>query len=110
MLVTEIKLNYNNMCFSNFIGAISSIPIFLIMFLPIYIVIGENFPITILIMFISIVIAEIIAYTRNSIGMYINDAKSFAMTPTVFALTLIVIVFSLSLEALTKRLLARLKK
>lgn len=63
IIVVKYKLNYNNICFSNFIGAISSIPIFLMMFLPIYIIIGENFPITIFIMFISIVIAEIIAYT-----------------------------------------------
>lgn len=62
IIVIKYKLNYNNICFSNFIGAISSIPIFLMMFLPIYIIIGENFPITIFIMFIAILIAEIIAY------------------------------------------------
>lgn len=60
--VVKKKLNYNNICFSNFIGAISSIPIFLIMFLPIYSIIGENFPVTILIMLIAIIFAEIIAY------------------------------------------------
>ena len=62
IIVVKKKLDYDNICFSNFIGAISSIPIFLIMFLPIYSIIGENFPLTIFIMFISIVFAEIIAY------------------------------------------------
>lgn len=62
IIVLKKKLDFNNICFSNFIGAISSIPIFLIIFLPIYIIIGENFPITIFIMFITIVLAEVIAY------------------------------------------------
>ena len=62
IIVLKKKLDFNNICFSNFIGAISSIPIFLIIFLPIYIIIGENFPVTIFIMFITIVLAEIIAY------------------------------------------------
>lgn len=62
IIVLRKKLNFNNICFSNFIGAISSIPIFLIIFLPIYTIIGENFFVTIFIMFIAIVLAEIIAY------------------------------------------------
>ena len=62
IVVLKKKLDFNNICFSNFIGAISSIPIFLIVFLPIYIIIGENFPVIIFIMFITIVLAEIIAY------------------------------------------------
>ena len=58
----------------------------------------------------SEIAAEIIAYTKNSIGMHINDAKTFVLSPTVFALTFIVIVLSLSLEALTKKLLKGVKK
>lgn len=72
IIVLKKKLDFNNMCFSNFIGAISSIPIFLIIFLPIYIIIGENFPITIFIMFITIVLAEIIAYkimNKDNLGL-----------------------------------------
>lgn len=56
------KEDVTNICFSNFIGAISSIPIFLILFLPIYYLFGENFPLTILIMLITIIISQIIAY------------------------------------------------
>ena len=58
----------------------------------------------------SEIAAEIIAYTKNSIGMYINDAKSFALTPSVFALTAVVIILSLSLEFLTKRMLRGVRK
>lgn len=53
--------------------------------------------------------AEIIAYTKNSIGQGINDAKYVMDTPTVFAWTAIVVVFSITLEALTKALLRRHK-
>lgn len=56
------KEKINNICFSTFIAACSSIPIFLIMFLPIYYIIGHNMVITIAIMFISITIAELISY------------------------------------------------
>lgn len=56
------KLDYNNVCISNFIAALASIPIFLIIFLPVYSAIGENFIVTIIIMFIAIVIAQIISY------------------------------------------------
>lgn len=53
--------------------------------------------------------AEIIAYTKNSIGQRINDAKFEMNMPRVFAWTVIVIVFSLILEKITKSLLRRLK-
>jgi len=56
------KEEINNICFSNFIAAISSIPIFLILFLPVYYIIGENMIVTIIIMFITIIISEIISY------------------------------------------------
>ena len=36
IIVVSKRLEFNNICFSNFVGAISSIPIFLIIFLPIY--------------------------------------------------------------------------
>lgn len=62
IIVKTKKLNINNVCISNFTAAISSIPIFLIMYMPIYNAIGENLPVTIIIMFIAIVVAEIISY------------------------------------------------
>ena len=62
LIVIWKKLDYKNICFSNFLGAISSIPIFLIMFLPVYALIGENMVVTIIIMFIALAISEYIAY------------------------------------------------
>ena len=57
----------------------------------------------------SEIAAEIIAYTKNSIGQYINDANYMYDSASVFAWTLVIIVLSISLEFLTKRLLRRFK-
>ena len=62
IIVITKKLEFNNICFSNFIGAILSIPIFLIMFLPIYYNFDHNLIVTIIIMGITIGISEVIAY------------------------------------------------
>ena len=58
----------------------------------------------------SEIAAEIIAYTKNSIGMYINDAKTFLMTPTVFAWTAIIVIMSILLEIAIRALLRRIKR
>ncbi len=58
----------------------------------------------------SEIAAEIIAYTKNSIGGNISDAKYSMQSPTVFAWTLIVIILSILLEALTKFILRRCKR
>ncbi len=66
------KEKINNICFSNFIAAVSSIPIFLILFLPIYSIIGHNMIVTLIIMFITITIAEMISYllmTKDDLGL-----------------------------------------
>lgn len=81
LLITKQKIN--NICFSNFIAATSSIPIFLIMFLPIYSIIGHNMVVTIIIMFITIAIAEIISY--------------IIMTKRDFKLEQITIIFAISI-------------
>lgn len=54
--------------------------------------------------------AEIIAYTKMSIGQGINDAKFDMDTARVFAWTVIIIIFSIMLEKTTKVLLGRIKK
>lgn len=53
--------------------------------------------------------AEIISLTDKSIGAYINFAKLDSEIDTVFAWTVIVIIFSLVLEKVTKSLLRRYK-
>lgn len=57
----------------------------------------------------SEIAAEIIAYTRNSIGQEINDAKYYLNTPLVFAWTIVIIAFSISLEKIMRHLLGRFK-
>lgn len=58
----------------------------------------------------SEIAAEIIAYTKSSIGMHINDAKTFMLTPTVFAWTAVIVIMSILLEILTRKLLRSVEK
>lgn len=86
IIVKTKKLDINNVCISNFTAAISSIPIFLAMYLPVYNGVGENLPVTIIIMFIAIVIAEIISY----IMMKKDDLKLENMA-IIFTITVYII-------------------
>jgi len=58
----------------------------------------------------SEIAAEIIAYTKNSIGQHINDAKYNFDTATIFAWTLIIIVMSILIEKIAKYLLGRYRR
>lgn len=58
----------------------------------------------------SEIATEIIAYTNNSIGKFINDANYNFDSASVFAWTIIIIVLSLSLEFGAKKLLRRFNK
>ena len=60
--------------------------------------------------FKSQIAAEIIAYTNKSIGQYIFDAKYNLNTDTVFAWAIVIVLFSILLESVTKSLLRRVKK
>ena len=57
----------------------------------------------------SEIAAEIIAYTKNSIGYMINNAKTNFDTPRVFAWTIVIIVMSILLEFLTKIMMRRVR-
>lgn len=89
IIVSVKKLKYNNICLSNFIGAILSIPIFLIMYLPLYYLMGENMIISISIMLITIIISEYIAYKL----MNKNEFK-FEKDTVIFAI-LTYLIFSI---------------
>ena len=89
IIVIAKKEKINNICFSNFIAALSSIPIFLILFLPVYYIIGENIVVTIIIMFITIVIAELISY--KIMNMY--DFK--LENKTIFFVIIVYIIFTI---------------
>ena len=62
IIIKKKNIKVNNFLLSLFISSLLSIPIYLIMFLPIYNRIGENFIIAISIMFITMLIAQIISY------------------------------------------------
>jgi len=61
-LLKKNKIEFNNFALQLFVSAISSIIIFLIIFLPIYNIIGENMPVTLVIMFITYAISQYISY------------------------------------------------
>lgn len=59
-----VKLNnlpFKNICISNVCVSFLSIPIFLILYLPIYYSFGEYLPLTILLMLITIIISQLIS-------------------------------------------------
>lgn len=60
--------------------------------------------------FKSQIAAEIIAYTKNSIGQYIYDANYGLDTPAVFAWAAVIVTFSIGLETICRHLLGRVKK
>ena len=60
-IIVKVKhFPYKNVCISNIVAALSSVFIYLILYIPIYNSIGENLPITIFLMFIVIIISQII--------------------------------------------------
>ena len=62
IILKKFKIKYNNFFTALFISALTIIPIYLIMFLPIYYKIGENMVITIGLMLIAIIISQVISY------------------------------------------------
>jgi len=61
-LIKKFDINSNNLIFSTFLTGLISIPIFLIIYLPIYNLIGENMILNLTILFITIYFTQIIAY------------------------------------------------
>ncbi len=57
--------------------------------------------------FKSQIAAEIIAYTKNSIGQYIYDANFGLNTDVVFAWAVVIVAFSIGIESLCRLLLGR---
>ena len=61
-ILKKCNIPYNNFLFTATTKAIISIPIYLLMFLPIYYNFGEIMPVTFIILFITILIVNIIGY------------------------------------------------
>lgn len=89
IIVIKKDLDIKNICISNFTGAVLSIPIFLLIFVPIYNTIGENMPITIFLMFIVIAISQIISY------IIINSKNLKLENVTIFLVIVVYIIFGL---------------
>lgn len=85
MIVKKDKIN--NICLSNFIGALLSIFIFIIMSLPFYNTINNIY--IIIIIFITIVLSQIISYV-------IMNKKDLKMeNKTIFLVIIVYIIFTL---------------
>lgn len=88
MLIKKEKLT--NICFSNFVGALASIPIFLIIYLPFYYTIGHNFILTLFLMFITISLSEIISYLiMNKNDFKLENAAIFFVIITYAIFTIL---------------------
>ncbi len=74
ILIIKFNIKVNNYLFSLFIAAICSVPIYLIIFMPIYNRIGENMPIIFIIMIITFIICNFISYKIMNLNKfkYIN--------------------------------------
>lgn len=62
ILLVKNKINFNNFSFQLFFTAFISIGIFLLIYLPIHYLFGENLIVTLIILFITYVISQIISY------------------------------------------------
>ena len=85
-----LKLNnikYNNFLFSLFFTAFISIPIFLIIYLPVHFIIGEYLILTLLLLFITYLISQFISY-------YILTSKPNPYL-NIISIPLIIIIYSL---------------
>lgn len=80
----------NNFLVSLFVSAISSIPIFLIIYLPFYYLLGENMPLNLIVLFISIIISQLIGY-------YLLNSKDFKNLGVVSVLGIILVYIVLGL-------------
>lgn len=61
-LLNKTKTKYNNFWYQLFITAITSIPLYLIIFLPLYNIFGENMIISIGLLIIVIILEQILSY------------------------------------------------
>lgn len=87
-LIKKFDIKVNNYILNLFTCAIISIPIYLVMFLPIYNAIGENMPIIFILMIITITICEIINYYLNKV----DDIKYSNLIGTILIIITYVIM------------------
>lgn len=76
--------NHYNLLFSNVIASISCIIIFLIMFLPLYIIFSHKIIITLTLYFISIIISSYISLKISNLTTYNNYYFKFSLFLIIF--------------------------
>lgn len=86
LVVTMKKIDANNVIFASFCAALLSIPLFLLIYLPIYYAVGEHLALTIILMLIIIVISEVIAYLIMKLKDLKLEKVGVILIITVYAL------------------------
>lgn len=76
-LIMNKRYKYN-LLFSNVVSSISCILIFLIMFMPLYIIFSHNIIITLSLYFISIIISSYISFKIANITTYNNNLRKIS--------------------------------
>lgn len=61
-LLNKYKIKYSNFSFQLYFTAISAIPIYLVIYIPLYKLLGENMIISITLLFITYIISQFISY------------------------------------------------
>lgn len=62
ILLNKFKIKYNNFTFQLYFTALSSIPIYLVIYIPLYKLIGENLIISISLLLLVYIISQLISY------------------------------------------------
>ena len=95
IIVTIKKDKINNICISNFVGALTSISIFIILFLISHYTNIQNNAITILITAICIIIAEIISYILMNKREFKYENKTIIFVIIVYIVFILLTYFPL---------------
>lgn len=90
IIIRKKDVKANNIFLSLFLKALTSIPIFLTIYLPLYYLTGENMVLNIGVMILTLIIVEILSY-------YLLKNKRISIKPTLSLLLIIIsyIIFSL---------------
>ncbi len=87
LILNKSRLVYNNLLLATYIKSVIIIPLYLLLFMPIYLLIGDNFMIAIIVMIISIFIV-------TDIGVRIIDTYKIK-NQKVIAIILIAITYGI---------------
>lgn len=81
------NIKFNNFLFQLFFTSFISIPVFLIIYLPVHFIIGEYLILTLLLLFITYIVSQLISY-------YILTSKSEPFL-NIISIPLIIIIYSI---------------